>query len=400
MYAYFSSQVVASDINCYSVEFDMLDVNSSSGGTSYELLFYGADKPLLKLAVIKDTTGKIRFENYFKYTQAGDSVSQARNVLTSGGKTVYLTAGEWMHISIRYYNDATNPYGVLEVSQNGNTYSMTFTSTWGAASTRAAFDTFDVYASYAKYGDSYIDNVTVTNYSSGAQGLGYYHFDNVTGIDNLPQLELSGGTTVEGISHGENRNDKYIALSAAIGGSVSARLTGNVEQGYYNFNEVQVDLRFDEYEVGDKGSFAVNDSMGRTILTIGYEIIKVEIDGVTYESVCFYEATSGKILLAGEYAEWLEKDGVAVNPLDYVIDPSEWITLRFEYHYDMSTPTLYLTAKYTDGEGLSDAKAAILTGLPVAGADASDMDSVSLNTTAARISIDNFYIRNVYDERS
>ena len=213
-------------------------------------------------------------------------------------------------------------------------------------------------------------------------------------------MKLYSGTTAQGILHGEGRKDKYVALSAATGGSISANLIGDVEQGYYNFNEVQVDLRFDEYEVGDTGSFAVNDSMGRTILTIGYKIIEVEIDGVTYESVCFYEATSGNILLAGEYAEWLEKDNAIVNPLDYIIDPSEWITLRFEYHYDMSTPTLYLTAKYTDGEGLSDAKAAILAGLTVARtADASDMKSVSFTSTASRISIDNFFVRNVFDER-
>jgi hypothetical protein len=112
--------------------------------------------------------------------------------------------------------------------------------------------------------------------------------------------------------------------------------------------------------------------------------------------VRFFEATSGATLLAGQYDEDLEKDTVTVDPLDYVITPDDWITLRFEYHYDMSTPTLYLTAAYTDASGLTDAKAAILEGLPTGGTPA-DMSSLLIEAESDGISIDDLYVRRVYN---
>ncbi len=409
-HVYFSSTATASNVNYYSIEFDMYDNGSSTSG-GYEIFVKGDGSDSLKLLCYKNADG-IYFRNQYRYDQSGASVTQATTTLTTAsGSTKYFSAKSWMHVCVKYYPDATDsagnaaPYGVLEVTQSGTTYSLTFTETWGAASTRKVFDTFDLFASKLKYGDVYIDNVEVVNYTDGGAGLGYYHFDDITDMDQLPQLQLYGNTVASTASHVAGRVDKYLSLSAAEGGSISAKLAGYKEAGYYNFNEIQLDLRFDEFEAGDYGTIAVGDSDGLTVVTVGYEIIEVDVEGTTYKSVRFFEASSGTTLLAGQYDASLENGNATVNALDYIIDPSDWIRLRFEYHYDMSTPTLYLTARYTDGEGLSDAKAAILEALPIVASDdgstavASKMASARITTTAGSISVDNFYVRNVYDER-
>ena len=396
-HVYFSSAASASNVNYYSVEFDMYDNDSSTNG-NYEIFFYNSSTSFLKLLCKKNDNG-ISFANQYKYDQAGNSVTQDQEPKTP---TKYFSAKEWMHVSIKYYPDAVAtdgsyaPYGVLEVTQGSSTFSLTFNNTWGNTDCRGAFDKFDMYASYEKYGNIYIDDIRVTNYTDGGEGLGYYHFDDVTEPDTLPQLQLYGGTTANSVNHKVGANNKHLALSSSQDGSIALRVSGCAEKGYYNFNEIQLDMRFDEYSVGDTGSFAVTDTAGDAILTVGYEIISVNVNGSLYDSVRFFEATSGATLLAGQYDADLERDGVTVDPLDYVITPGEWITLRFEYHYDMSTPTLYLTAKYTDASGLVDAKGAILEGLPAGGAP-SEMSSLYINSEADGLSIDDLYVRRVYN---
>ena len=394
-HVYFSSAASASNVNYYSVEFDMYDDGSSTTG-QYEIFFYNSSTSFLKLLCKKNDSG-IYFQNQYKYDQAGNSVAQSEEPKTP---TKYFSAKEWMHVSIKYYPDAvatdgsSAPYGVLEVTQGSSSFSLTFNNTWGSA--RDAFDKFDMYASHEKYGNIYIDDIRVTNYTDGGEGLGYYHFDDVTDSDSLPQMQLYRSTSAVGTSHGEKTTDKYLALSASEGGSMALRIAAQNEKGYYNFNEIQMDMRFDNYAVGDTGSFSAADSSGEAIVTIGYEIISVMVGGKAYDSVRFFEATSGATLLAGQYDADLEKDTVTVDPLDYVITPDDWITLRFEYHYDMSTPTLYLTAAYTDASGLADAKAAILEGLTTGGTPA-DMSSLLIEAESDGISIDDLYVRRVYN---
>ena len=395
-HVYFSAAASASNVNYYSVEFDMYDDGSSTTG-QYEIFFYNNSTSFLKLLCKKNDSGVLYFQNQYKYDQAGNSVAQSEEPKTP---TKYFSAKEWMHVSIKYYPDAVAtdgsyaPYGVLEVTQGSSSFSLTFNNTWGSA--RDAFDKFDMYASYEKHGSIYIDDIRVTNYTDGGEGLGYYHFDDVTEPETLPQLQLYGGTAANSVNHKVGANNKHLALTSSQDGSIALRVSGCAEKGYYNFNEIQLDMRFDEYSVGDTGSFAVTDTAGDAILTVGYEIISVNVNGSLYDSVRFFEATSGATLLAGQYDADLEIDGVTVDPLDYVITPGEWITLRFEYHYDMSTPTLYLSARYTDASGLVDAKGAILEGLPAGGAP-SEMSSLYINSEADGLSIDDLYVRRVYN---
>ena len=386
-------------MNYYSVEFDMYDDGSSSTDGNYEIFLENGNDDFLKILCKKNASG-VSFQNQYRYDQAGNHVSSLG--ISEPSQVEYFKVGEWMHVSIRYYPDATTedgsyaPYGELEITQGSKTQSLIITKTWGNVSSRARFDRFDMYASYVKYGDVYIDDIRVTNYTDSGEGLGYYHFDDVTDSDSLPQMQLYRSTAAVGTSHGEKTTNKYLALSASEGGSMALRIAAQNEKGYYNFNEIQMDMRFDNYAVGDKGSFSATDSSGEAIVTIGYEIISVMVGGKAYDSVRFFEATSGATLLAGQYDADLEKDAVTVDPLDYVITPGDWITLRFEYHYDMSTPTLYLTAAYTDASGLADAKAAILEGLTIGGTPA-DMSSLLIEADSDGISIDDLYVRRVYN---
>ncbi len=397
-HVYFSSAASASNVNYYSVEFDMYDDGSGSTKGAYEIFFQYNDTSFLKILCNKDSNG-LYFRNQYKYDQAGNSVAQSNE---PQNQIQRFREKEWMHVSIKYYPDATAsdgsyaPYGVLEVTQGSTSYTLTFTNTWGKADQRGKFDRFDMYASYEKYGNVYIDDIRVTNYTDGGEGLGSYHFDDATDLGTLPQLQLYGNTTAISANREAGTSDKHLALTSAQDGSIALRIAGSAEKGYYNFNEIQLDMRFDEYSVGDTGSFAVADDAGDAIFTIGYEIIAVSIDGKLYDSVRFFEATSGATLLAGQYAPNLENEGVTVAPLDYVITPDEWITLRLEYHYDMSTPTLYLTAKYTDASGLVDAKGAILEGLTAKGV-AAEMSSLYIDSEADRLSIDDLYVRRVYN---
>ena len=415
----FTPKVVASTTNYYEATIDIYDNLSSlesyldsnetkvSGG-QYELFFRSGSSDWLKILMMRTESG-VYFKYQYRYDQSGESVSSTTNTLkNASGATQYFSVQNWMTVSIKYYPDAKDengnaaPYGVFTVTQGDVSASMKFTGTYAGASAREAFDTFRFYASYAKYGQCYIDNLEITEYSTNANTRNYYHFDDVSAdLSNLPQLNY-GDATANIVAHTDGRVDKYLALAAATGSSINASIIGDKETGYYNFNEVMVDFKLVDYAVGDTGHFNVLDSAGKVIISVGYEIIEVTIEGAIYESVRFYEQTSGITLLAGQHDANLENDKVTVNALDYIIDPAEWITLRFEYHYDRSVSgatTLYLTARYTDGEGLADAKAAILENLPVAEADAvaANMSKVDVLTNAGAIYIDNFYVRNVYN---
>lgn len=309
----------------------------------------------LKLdCIYKD--GKLTFCGRYIVEGVG---GESKEFLTDkDGNNCEVNPMEWFRISISVYPDKITVDGKDYVAKvtltQGDTTAVSYLEhARSAGAEQSTFETARVYSLMANTGSIALRNLECKNYISC---LGNYNFDR---IDTVP-TGVTGGSMILGDDNMLDVSGETVKLEAAKSG------------GAFNFNEVQFTFRIPERKVGDEGFIVLKDSSDREITSLKYVVQNGYFE--------IRHAISNQVLLITPAA--LQED----------------VTIRFEYHYDMSKPTVNVLLRYADSMNfLISTKPMSLESVPLtnAEADASDFTYVEISGTAEQVIIDDVIVRNV-----
>ncbi len=317
----------------------------------------------------------------FTFTNVASSNQRLYDTVT--GKEISVNAKEWFSLDIDVYVSGKNVdghycYGVFRVTQNGKTQ----TAYLNALYRYSAINEFDMYSLNSAVNTVCYDNAKCTTSVVAGVYDGEYHFDSVT------QQIIDGIVTSP-----TNKNDRVYPIESGSTASFDPHMysTGSV---IYNFNFFQGQLNLGEALAGDRVYYYFKDASGKLITGIYLEMNQ---DG----TVTVYAANGQKLKMANTN----RTDVSSPEMIDMTLnaDTARWLTVKLEYHYDMTEPQFDIVVRYADKESGSYYKtvAATLTNVITleSGASASDFESFDIEYQSSengKIYLDDMYIRNVY----
>lgn len=307
---------------------------------------------LLKLD-FKTMSGRLYFVNKYKLGTSSTEYDEKIKTGTAGG-TVTVDPTEFFTIQLEVFYDG--------IVVDGKTYYVRTTVTQGDSTAVG-------YLEHARVEDISTLGYTHTRLFSLKSTVGSVEYKDVY---SKSTDKISGDYTFErsddmpgGIEGGSIIVGKNNSLDT-LGGKVS--LTGANVSGAYNYNEAQLDMTLSG---SASGEIALTDRSGRAILGLVYTYA----DG----KLTVIHAKSGQQLLSVD------------------ADISKAITVRLEYHHDMSAPTLYLYLRYTDStSGYLETEAAQLTNMTTsdAAAVAADFYKLTVEPGTGGAVLDNVIVKN------
>lgn len=307
---------------------------------------------LLKLD-FKTMSGRLYFVNKYKLGTSSTEYDEKIKTGTAGG-TVTVDPTEFFTIQLEVFYDG--------IVVDGKTYYVRTTVTQGDSTAVG-------YLEHARVEDISTLGYTHTRLFSLKSTVGSVEYkdvyskstDKISGEYSFDRSDyMPGGVEGGKLSIGKNNT------LDTLGGNVSFKAAATT--GAYNYNEAQLDIKLSD---AASGRVRLSDKADKEILALGYEYAGGELT-ITH-------AVSKQVL-------------IRVNA-----DLSGTITLRLEYHYDQTAPTMYLYVRYTDSNsGYLETEVAQLTGMPTSdsSAAASDFYRMEIECKSGGAVIDNVIVKN------
>ena len=321
-------------------------------------------------SVTKGTPIQIIVGNHFmlQFSVADDRLGfEGRDASGSSLETyarpIRIDPKQWFNIEIRVYPCGVKYgeviyYSKLTVTQNEVTRTEYYKNFANLGNITSGINRVTVYSLKGPTPEYYLDNVVAAQYGVTAD-YGIYDFDKV---DSTP-IGVDGGEMVVGRDNALRVSDDTVSF-----------VTKPSYNAAFNFDELQMNLRFENPEAEDGGRVELFDRNGKKIIVVTF-------------------------VIEGEYTVFRMANGQEL--LRILAAPEEDMTLRMEYHYDRITsgklvPTFDFSVRYLDrNKGLYDAKAVTVSYVTVAevGAVAADYQSFAVTAVSSSLVIDDVFAR-------
>ncbi len=280
-------------------------------------------------------------------------------------------------------------YGIFEVTQGENSLGSVELSGLYRYEPIASFSTLSLKSALTT---AYYDNVSVTKVSKAGATDGEYHFD-TNAQDISDALMQNPATSSYDMVYPLTGNTAFAAYQYATNDYVASSVN-------YNFNAAQIGMLIKDANAGDSIELAMLDSAGKKITGI-----TIEVGSNTDGKTLTFCGPDGKVLT--RTVQTIEKKNskeyyakYTQSPMVLNVTDDKWVTVKFEYHYDLDVPQLDVVVRYADSkENKYISASASVTKVDVEDSDANPYkySNLSVNSTG-KVYLDDLFVRNVYHD--